>query len=72
MEVPCPRNPERELDPKLTLRRLLEGSGLRRRPEGLYRFFGEKLRLDALRSLPAFCAFRDELTRALRDLAASP
>ncbi|WP_437968388.1 hypothetical protein WMF04_03445 [Sorangium sp. So ce260] len=71
-EVQCPRNPERELDPKLTLRRLLEAGGHRRRTEDLYRFFGETIRLDALGSLPAFCTFRDELTTALRDLAAIP
>ncbi|MGK3967151.1 hypothetical protein WMF38_23615 [Sorangium sp. So ce118] len=69
-EVLCPKAPERELDPKLTLRRLLEHGGLRRRPEDLYRFFGEKIRLEALGTLPAFCTFRDELTAALRDLAA--
>ncbi|WP_437307596.1 hypothetical protein [Sorangium sp. So ce388] len=71
-EVRCPREPERESDPKLTLRRLLAETKLRSRPEDLYRFFGEKIRLDALRSLPAFCTFRDELTGALRHLAASP
>ncbi|WP_437654167.1 hypothetical protein [Sorangium sp. So ce1182] len=70
-EVLCPKDPERELDPKLTLRRLLEHGGLRRRPEDLYRFFGEKIRLEALGALPAFCTFRDELTAALRDLAAT-
>ncbi|XXX77908.1 hypothetical protein WMF30_03935 [Sorangium sp. So ce134] len=72
MAVRCPRDPERERDPKLTLRRLLEEGGLRRPPEDLYRFFGERVRLEALASLPAFCVFRDELTAALRDLAATP
>ncbi|WP_437571276.1 hypothetical protein [Sorangium sp. So ce542] len=72
VRVRCPRDPERERDPKLTLRRLLEEGGLRRPPEDLYRFFGERVRFDALALLPAFCAFRDELTAALRDLAATP
>ncbi|WP_234023351.1 hypothetical protein [Sorangium cellulosum] len=70
-EVQLPRDPEREIDPKLTLRRLLAEARLRIPPEDLYRFFGERVRLDVLASLPAFCAFRDELTAALRGLASS-
>ncbi|WP_437677490.1 hypothetical protein [Sorangium sp. So ce131] len=71
-DAQLPRDPERELDPKLTLRRLLAEARLRIPPENLYHFFGGRVRLEALGVLPAFCAFRDELTLALRDLAASP
>ncbi len=67
-KLELPSDPEREMDPKRTLRRLLEQGGVRRAPERLYSFFGERVRLEALRSLPAFDAFRVELIKALGEL----
>lgn len=68
----CPADPERENDPKGTLRRILVEGGMKRRAERLHAFFGERVRLDALRSLPAFRAFEVELVAALRTLAKAP
>jgi hypothetical protein len=65
----CPADPERELDPKATLRRLLKEGGARRPPERMYAFFGERVGIDALRSLPAFRAFEAALVAALREIA---
>jgi hypothetical protein len=65
----CPADPERELDPKATLRRILKEGGARRPPERMYRFFGERVRIDSLRSLPAFRAFEAALVAAFRELA---
>ena len=61
----CPRDPERELDPKNTLQRILAGGGTRRAPERLYPLFGKHVRLDTLRALPAFRAFETERIDAL-------
>jgi hypothetical protein len=64
----CPATPERERDPKVTLRRLLEDSGARRqRPD--YAFFGENVRFECLRKLPAFVDFEQELKDAIREAA---
>jgi Domain of unknown function (DUF4276) len=71
-EQACPADPEREIDPKATLRRILKEGGVRRPPERLYAFFGERVRLDALRSLPAFQVFEREIVTALRALAGAP
>ncbi|WP_438034971.1 hypothetical protein [Sorangium sp. So ce204] len=68
-----PAEPEREADPKLTLGRLLkvkEGR-MRRKPERLYRLFGEEVSLEALRALPAFQLFEAELVEAIRAVARS-
>ncbi len=67
-----PADPEREIDPKATLRRILKEGGVRRPPERLHAFFGERVRFDALRSLPAFQEFERELIAALRGLATAP
>jgi hypothetical protein len=68
----CPADPEREIDPKATLLRMLKEGGVRRPPERLYALFGERVRLEALRSLPAFRAFEREIVSALRALAGTP
>lgn len=64
----CPAEPEREIDPKLTLRRLLTESGLRR-PRPDYAIFGANVRFERLRRLPAFVAFEQELIGALKEAA---
>ncbi|WP_437318338.1 hypothetical protein [Sorangium sp. So ce385] len=64
-----PAEPEREADPKLTLGRLLRDGGMRRKPERLYRLFGEEVSLEALRTLPAFQIFETELVEAIRAVA---
>jgi hypothetical protein len=64
----CPAEPERELDPKATLRRLLRESGLRR-PRPDYAIFGANVRFERLRELPAFVAFEQELIHALDEAA---
>ncbi|WP_437866019.1 hypothetical protein [Sorangium sp. So ce363] len=66
-----PAEPEREADPKLTLGRLLKEGGMRRKPERLYRLFGEEVSLEALRTLPAFQLFEAELVEAIRAVARS-
>lgn len=68
----CPADPERENDPKATLLRILKDGGMKRRAERLHAFFGERVRLDALRSLSAFRAFEVELVAALHALAGAP
>jgi hypothetical protein len=68
----CPADPERELYPKATLLRILKEGGARRAPERMYAFFGERVRIDALRSLPAFQAFEANLVAALREVARPP
>ena len=68
----CPADPEREITPKATLLRILKDGGMKRRAERLHAFFGERFRLDALRSLPAFRAFEVELVAALHALAGAP
>lgn len=61
-----PSDPERVLDPKRELQRLL---GDRRRPLDAYDFFGVNVGLDALRRLPAFLRFEKELLAAVHVLA---
>jgi hypothetical protein len=65
----CPPDPEREIDPKATLRRILKDGGARRPPERMHAFFGERVRFDALRKLPAFQAFETDLLAALHEIA---
>ena len=67
----CPAEPERELDPKATLDRLLADSGVRRRRgvSPVYALFGENVRLTCLRMLPAFVNFEQELVRAIEEAA---
>ncbi|HEU4409944.1 MAG TPA: DUF4276 family protein [Polyangiaceae bacterium] len=64
-----PPEPEREPDPKATLKRLLVESGMRRPPERLFALFGERVRFETLRTLPAFAAFEAEIEAAVRAVA---
>ncbi|WP_438008489.1 hypothetical protein WME89_07120 [Sorangium sp. So ce321] len=66
-----PTEPEREADPKLTLGRLLREGGMKRKPERIYRLFGEEVSLEALRTLPAFRRFEAELSEAIQSAARS-
>lgn len=66
-----PGDPEREGDPKATLQQVLRAGGARRLPASLYAFFGERVALKTLRSLPAFQTFEAELTVAIRAVATS-
>lgn len=69
----CPADPERDYNPKATFNRILDEGGVRRRrAEQFHAIFGERVRLDALRLLPAFRAFEGELVAALRTLAGAP
>lgn len=68
MPSDCPAAPERELDPKATLRRLLKEGGVRR-PRPDYAFFGANVRFERLRTLPAFVNFEQELGRAIEETA---
>jgi hypothetical protein len=69
----CPAEPEREVDPKATLDRLLADSGARRRRQRprdrAYALFGENVRLACLRRLPAFVSFETELASAIAEVA---
>ena len=64
-----PAEPEKEIDPKATLRAILKTGGTRRGPESIYALFGERVRFAALRGLPAFRAFEAEVTEALKQVA---
>lgn len=64
-----PADPERDLDPKATLRRILLEGGARRGPESVYAFIGENVDLKALRALPAYRAFEEDLTHAIHAVA---
>jgi hypothetical protein len=63
-----PRDPERVVDPKQELKRLLGGQRLL---NDSYDFFGKNIALDALRRLPAFNSFEAELLAAVHRLAAA-
>jgi hypothetical protein len=69
----CPAEPERELDPKATLHRLLAECGRRRRrqqqSDPVYALFGANVRLECLRTLPAFVNFEQELVSAIAEAA---
>jgi hypothetical protein len=64
-----PAEPEKELDPKATLRRILKEGGARRGPESIYALFGERVGLATLRALPAFVAFEAEVVEAIKKVA---
>ncbi len=66
-----PSKPEKEIDPKATLQRILQDGGSHRSPESIYALFGEKVRIETLRSLPAFQAFEAEMIKALEQVARS-
>ena len=66
----CPSDPEHDPDQKATLQRILKDGGLRR-PQRVYAYFGEHVRFETMRVLPAFKAFEDELVASLGQHAAS-
>ncbi len=66
-EPELPRDVEAELDPKRTLRQVLNQMGARSgKLEDPYDFFGANVRLAALRRLTAFQRFEVELVDAIR------
>lgn len=64
-----PIAPEREIDPKQTLRTILQEGGWRRGTERLHRLFGEEVRFEALRNLAAFQRFELDLCKAIHAVA---
>jgi hypothetical protein len=64
-----PADPERDLEPKATLRKILQDGGARRGPESVYAFIGENVALKALRALPAYRDFEEDLTQAIHAVA---
>ncbi|MRG97089.1 DUF4276 family protein [Polyangium spumosum] len=64
-----PADPEREADPKQTLRRILQAGDFRRGSERAHRLFGEEVRFEALRKLPAFQRFETDLSEAIQTIA---
>jgi hypothetical protein len=70
-EPTLPPDPEKELDPKATLRKILNDAGVRPGPESVHAFFGEQVRLESLRVLPGFRAFETDLGEAVERVAAS-
>jgi hypothetical protein len=64
-----PGDPERDLDPKKTLRQILQEGGMRRSAESVYTFIGENVQLAALRALPAYRAFEADLVDGIRAVA---
>lgn len=69
MSPSLPADPEREADPKQTLRRILQEGDFRRGSERVHRLFGEEVRFEALRRLPAFQRFEADLKEAIQAIA---
>lgn len=63
-----PEEPESVADPKSTLAALMARARIQRPPARFFSFFGERLSLERLRTLPAFTAFERELETAVRML----
>lgn len=66
-----PPEPEREPDPKATLERLFKENGVRHPAGRYFALFGERVRFETLRALPAFVAFEAEIEKAVRAVARS-
>lgn len=64
-----PKHPERDNDPKATLNRILKEGRVRNRGESMYALFGRNVDLGTLEALPAFRAFKVELTDGIRSVA---
>ncbi|MCC6552322.1 MAG: DUF4276 family protein [Polyangiaceae bacterium] len=64
-----PADPEKEMDPKAALRRILKDGGARQGPESIYALFGELVQIASLRALPAFLAFEAEMVEAIKQVA---
>jgi hypothetical protein len=67
--VALPQDPEREIDPKQTLRNILQTGGWRRGEGRVYGLFGEEVRLETLRTLLAFQQFEADLCNAIQAVA---
>lgn len=66
--VELPPAPESVVDPKAALAAVMARARIRRPPSRFFSFFGERLSLGRLRTLPAFIAFERELKAAVRTL----
>ena len=64
-----PAEPEKELDPKATLQKILKDGRARPGPESIHALFGERVRFEALRMLPAFRTFEVEMIGAIKRVA---
>ncbi len=63
-----PKQPEAEMDPKNSLRKILKDGDVRIPVNEVYRSFGENARFEQLRALPAFRRFEEELIEVLKSL----
>lgn len=63
-----PKQPEAEIDPKNCLRKILKDGDVRVPVNEIYRSFGENVRFEQLRTLPAFRRFEEELIEVLKSL----
>ncbi len=68
-EPALPAEPEKELDPKATLRKILKDGGFRRSVEPVHALFSESVRFATLRALPAFRVFEADLIEAIKRVA---
>jgi len=72
IEAPSlPKDPERDHDPKATLKRILKEGRVHPQSEKPHALFGRRVDLDTLDALPAFRAFKAELTEGVRAVARS-
>jgi hypothetical protein len=71
IDLRLPTDPEKDIDPKATLRRILDDARIRPGPESVHAFFGERVSLDSLRALRAFRTFEADLVAAIGEVAAS-
>jgi hypothetical protein len=72
IEAPSlPKDPERDSDPKATFNRILKEARVRNRGESPHALFGRNVDLGTLDALPAFRAFKVELTEGIRSVARS-
>ncbi len=71
LNLALPPQPETELDPKSILRKIFRNGDARIPLGDAYRFFGENVHIEKLRTLHAFQLFEGELNRALKALGAA-
>lgn len=72
IEAPSlPKDPERDRDPKATLKRILKEGCVRSQSETPHALFGRRVNLASLDTLAAFRAFKAELTEGIRAVARS-
>lgn len=70
-QITLPMQPEAELDPKNYLRKILKDGDIRIPVNDVYRSFGENIRFEKLRALPAFHLFEANLAQSLESLGAA-